>query len=162
MQAAGGQKVRAVRCTIAAMVVACLSLACASCSSAKAQTLSGDYQRRANGVCSGWTTALKQLGNSPPLADVNRVTSFTEKQLTIDRSYTAQFKALSATPAELTALGPVYMGFDMIIAAEEGTLSSAQSGDRIGVQTYHQRATNATTTLNVTLKSLGLNVCAAS
>lgn len=141
------------------MVAGCLLLV--ACSGGKSQAgLSSDLVRRGNSVCDGWTKALNQLGFSPPLADSNRMVPFTRDQLAIDRSYTDQFKALSATTSERSALGPVYAAFDSINSAEAGVLTAAQAGDRVAIQTYHQRAVDQTAQITPTLKNLGLTVCA--
>lgn len=131
------------------------------CTSSASSALSSDLVRRANAVCAGWTAALNQLGPSPPLADTNRLATFTRQQLEIDRSYTAQFEALTASPTEKSALAPVNSGFEAINNEENQVLTAAAAGDRVDVQTHHQAAVNDTTTLNVKLSAFKLNVCVA-
>lgn len=147
------------RTCIAAVVLGCVLLA--ACSGANTQTLSSDYVHRANAVCDGWTKALNQLGQSPPLADTNRMASFTRTQVSIDTDYTAQFKALPATPSEQSHLGAVYASFDTINVAEAKVLSAAEAGDRVAIQTFHQQAVDETTKVNATLTTLQLKTCAA-
>lgn len=131
------------------------------CSSSASSALSADLLRRANAVCAGWTSALNQLGFSPPLADTNRVASFTRQQLQIDRSYTSQFEALNASPSEKAALAPINSGFEAINDQENQVLTAAVAGDRVGIQAHHQAAVNDTAALNVKLNAYKLKVCSA-
>lgn len=132
-----------------------------ACSGGHKQALSDGYVTKANALCTRWTKDLKDLGFNPPLSDVNRMVPFTRKLIAIDVGYTDQFKSLAATPEEKAALGPVFAGFDEINSAEAAQLKAAEAGDRVGVQTYHQKSVNTTAALDRQLTGLRLKVCAS-
>jgi len=147
------------RWLVAAVVTSVVSLG--ACSGGGHQALSSGYVTKANALCGQWTKALNDLGVNPPLSDVNRMVPFTRKQLAIDEGYTGRFKALDATPSERDALAPVYAAFTRINAAEAGVLKSAETGDRVGIQTNHQTSVDVTARLNKQLADLRLKVCAS-
>lgn len=144
-----------------AAALALVAAALTACSGGHEQALSDGYVTRANALCSQWTKDLKDLGFNPPLSDVNRMVPFTRKLIAIDVRYTDSFKALEATAGERTALGPVFAAFDEINSAEAAQLKAAEAGDRVGIQTYHQKSVNTTTALDRQLAELRLKVCAS-
>lgn len=148
------------RSTAVAIVLATAGLLIA-CSGGHEQALSDRYVTQANALCAKWTKDLTDLGFNPPLSDVNRMVPFTKKLIAIDTDYTGRFKALTATQEERAALGPVYTAFDEINGAEAAQLKAAEAGNRVGVQTYHQKSVNTTTAINKRLVELRLKVCAS-
>ncbi|HET7488914.1 MAG TPA: hypothetical protein VFJ85_13375 [Acidimicrobiales bacterium] len=132
-----------------------------ACSGGGKAPLSDAYVTKANALCAQWTKDLNDLGFNPPLSDVNRMVPFTKKLIALDTGYTDKFKALDATQDEKAALGPVYAAFDTINDAEAGVLKAAEAGDRVGIQTYHQKSVNTTTALNKQLLDLRLKICAS-